>query len=267
MAVQGPLARTADDLALALGVVAGPDIGEDVAWRLEIPPPRHERLSEFRVAVLPPIEWLPVDNEILAAQERLVDYLADSGAKVEVTQPEIFGDLRRHHRVYSSILGLMTSSGSAEQRRHLAGNMRSTGDEFQIAMANGIEATGFDFMGWLQEREHFRSSFREFFRDWDVLIAPITIVPAFPHTDAPWPERVLNIDGSEVPYGQQTVYPAVATLCGQPATAFPIELTSSGLPIGLQAIGPYLEDYTPIRFASLLEAGFAGFRHPPGYCD
>ncbi len=265
MAVQGPLARTADDLALALGVVAGPDIGEDVAWRLEIPPPRHERLSEFRVAVLPPIEWLAVDNGILAAQERLVEYLAGSGAKVEVTQPEIFGDLRRHHRVYSSILGLMTSSGSAEQRRHLAGNMRSTGDEFQIAMANGIEATGFDFMGWLQEREHFRASFREFFRDWDVLIAPITIVPAFPHTDAPWPRRTVDVNGTVVSYGRQTVYPAIATLCGQPATAFPAGRSHSGLPIGLQAIGPYLEDHTPIRFASLLEAEFEGFQPPPDF--
>ena len=265
MAVQGPLARTAEDLALGLDVVSGPDVGEDVAWKLEIPPPRHTRLSDFRVAVMPPVEWLPVDNEILAAQERLVETLVESGALVEKTQPAAFGDLRSHHRVYSSILGLMTSSGSAEERRHLAGNMRATGDEFQAAMASGIEATGFEFIGWLQEREHIRASYREFFTDWDVLIAPITIVPAFPHTDAPWPQRTVNVNGSKVSYGLQTVYPAVATLCGQPATAFPVGLTRSGLPIGLQAVGPYLEDHTPIRFASLLEAEFSGFRPPPGY--
>ena len=142
MAVQGPLARTAEDLALGLEVASGPDVGEDVAWRLEFPKARHTALSDFRVAVMPPIEWLPVDSEILAAQERLVEYLADSGAKVGEAQPATLGDLRGHHRVYSSVLGLMTSAGTAEQRRHLAGNMRATGDEFQIAMANGIEATG-----------------------------------------------------------------------------------------------------------------------------
>ena len=265
MAVQGPLARTAEDLALGLNVVSGPDVGEDVAWKLEIPPPRHTRLSDFRVAVMPPIEWLPVDDEILAAQERLVAFLVDSGASVEETQPAAFGDLRGHHRVYSSILGLMTSSGSVEERRHLAGNMRATGDEFQVAMANGIEATGADFIGWLQDRELFRQAYREFFSDWDVMIAPITIVPAFPHTDAPWPRRTVNVNGTEVSYGLQTVYPAVATLCGQPATAFPVGLTRSGLPIGLQAVGPYLEDHTPIQFASLPEAEFSGFRPPPGY--
>lgn len=265
MAVQGPLARTAEDLALGFGVASGPDVGEDVGWRLEIPRPRHSILSDFRVAVMPPIEWLPVDNEILAAQELLVECLVDSGAEVAETQPAIFVDLRGHHRVYSSILGLMTSAGTAEQRRHLARNMRATGDEFQVAMADGIEASGVDFLGWLQERERFREAYREFFKSWDVLIAPITLTPAFPHTEAPWPQRILNVNGSEVPYGLQTVYPAVATLCGQPATAFPVGLTSSGLPIGLQAIGPYLEDHTPIQFASLLEAEFTGFQPPPAY--
>lgn len=265
MAVQGPLARTAEDLALALDVVSGPDVGEDVAWKLELPASRHSSLSDFRVAVLPPIEWLPVDNEILAAQERLVKFLVDAGARVEETQPTAFRDVRSHHRVYSSILGLMTSSGSTEERRHLAANMRATGDEFQAAMANGIEATGAEFIGWLQEREHFRASYREFFEDWDVLIAPITIVPAFPHTDAPWPMRTVDVNGTDVSYGLQTVYPAVATLCGQPATAFPVGRTRSGLPIGLQAIGPYLEDHTPIRLASLLEAEFEGFQSPPDF--
>ena len=208
MAVQGPLARTAEDLALGLGVVSGPDVGEDVAWRLEIPPPRHDRLSDFRVAVMPPVEWLPVDDEILAAQERVVEALRSRGASFEVAQPATFGDLRGHHKVYSSILGLMTSSGSAEERNHLASNMRATGDEFQIAMANGIDASGADFLGWLQEREHIRASYREFFVDWDVLIAPITIVPAFPHTDAPWPRRKVNVNGAEVSYGLQDSVPS-----------------------------------------------------------
>ena len=61
--------------------------------------------------------------------------------------------------------------------------------------------------------------------------------------------------------------PGLATLSGQPATAFPIGLTRGGLPIGLQAIGPYLEGHTPIRFADLVGREFGGFQPPPGYDD
>src|SRR2546428_3316818 len=71
MGVQGPLARSAEDLELALDVLAGPDMGEDTAWRLELPAARHTRLAEFRIAVLPPIDWLPVDGEITTSLDRL----------------------------------------------------------------------------------------------------------------------------------------------------------------------------------------------------
>jgi amidase len=62
MAVQGPLARSAADLELAFNIIAGPDVGEDVAWRLDIPPARHQRLAQYRVAILPPIPWVPVET-------------------------------------------------------------------------------------------------------------------------------------------------------------------------------------------------------------
>ncbi|MGT2500120.1 amidase family protein [Bradyrhizobium guangxiense] len=55
-----------------------------------------------------------------------------------------------------------------------------------------------------------------------------------------------------------------ASTCGLPATAVPIERTPSGLPIGVQIIGPYLEDRTTIALAGLIEREFGGFVPPPG---
>jgi Asp-tRNA(Asn)/Glu-tRNA(Gln) amidotransferase A subunit family amidase len=104
-----------------------------------------------------------------------------------------------------------------------------------------------------------------------VLLAPITLRTAFPHIDLPWPPLetpgmiTLEVDGQQHPYVNQLVYPALATLTGQPATAFPVGLSGAGMPIGLQAIGPYLEDYTPIRFAALAAQEMGGFARPPGY--
>jgi amidase len=56
-----------------------------------------------------------------------------------------------------------------------------------------------------------------------------------------------------------------AIFAGQPSTAFPAGLDRRGLPLGLQAIGPYLEDRTPLQFAQLLERDWNRFEPPPGY--
>jgi amidase len=87
----------------------------------------------------------------------------------------------------------------------------------------------------------------------------------------PWPPTpasirdTMEVNGRPVLYELGLVYPAVSTVAGQPATAFPVGRTRGGLPIGLQAIGPYLEDRTPIRFAALVAGEWGGFTRPPGY--
>jgi amidase len=267
MAVQGPLARSAKDLELAFDVVAGPDVGEDVAWRLEVPPARHERLADYRVAVLPPFEWLPVDAEITTALDRLATQLGRAGAQVKEIQAEAWGDVRDYHQTYTSIMSAMGSTGRPREECHEeAGAIRrNTDDAYDLARADGLEASASDYVIWFGRREHYRAALRAFFERWDVLLTPANIVNAFPHTDAPYDERWLDVNGEAVRYGWQTVYPSLGNLSGHPATAFPVGLTRSGLPIGLQAIGPYLEDRTPIRFAALVAREFGGFRRPPGY--
>jgi amidase len=58
---------------------------------------------------------------------------------------------------------------------------------------------------------------------------------------------------------------SVAILTGCPATVAPAGKTRQGLPVGIQILGPYLEDATPIRVASLLAKENGGFTPPPGY--
>jgi amidase len=266
MAVQGPLARSAEDLELAFDVVAGPDVGEAVAWRLEIPPARHNRLANYRVAVLPSIPWLPVDEEIMTALDNLAAELGRAGAQVKEAQPEDFGDLRDYYRLYLSLMWALSAVGQPETAtRRQAEKFRASGNEFLTAAANGLEAGVSDYVIWFRQREQYRAAYRAFFRKWDVLLTPVSIVNAFPHLNVPWPERVLNVNGQQVDYDLLSVYPSLGNLSGQPATAFPVGLTRSGLPIGLQAVGPYLEDRTSIRFAALVAQAFGGFQLPPGY--
>ena len=57
----------------------------------------------------------------------------------------------------------------------------------------------------------------------------------------------------------------MATVLGLPATVAPIGRSEKGLPIGVQIIGPYLEDRTTIAFAGLIEREFGGFVPPPAH--
>jgi amidase len=265
LSVAGPLARSAGDLALALDVIAGADHGEDAAWRLAIPPARHARLADFRVALLPALHWLPVEGAITVALAELAAQLRRAGAVVEEAQPARFGDLRDYYKLYLAILWAMLSAGQpAPERQRRADELRATDNEFLIACAHGMLASAADYIGWHSQREQYREDFRRFFRSWDVLLAPVNIVNAYPHLDAPGPQP-FRINDQDVRYDRQNVYPAIASLSGQPATAFPVGLTQTGLPISIQVIGPYLEDRTPIQFAALVAQLCGGFHPPPGF--
>jgi amidase len=272
MGVQGPLARSAEDLELALDVAGGPEVGEDVGWKLSIPPARHERLSEFRVAVLPRIDWVPTDAETLAAMDEFSARLGGLGCQVKMIQPEALGDHRRHYTLYFNLLTAVTTSRlPADARRQRLEVLRSRDDEWAAAQCAGIEGAAPDYIGWFSQREQYRAAWRAFFRDWDVLLAPAWLGPAFPHRAKPYPPTpesirdTVEINGRPVLYELGLIYAAVSTVAGQPSTAFPAGLTRSGLPIGLQAIGPYLEDRTPLRFTELIAREWGGFRRPAGY--
>jgi amidase len=272
MGVQGPLARSAEDLELALDVAAAAEVGEDAAWRLMLPAARHDRLASFRVAVLPPIDWIPLDTEIAAALDALATRLGRLGCQVKAAQPDALGDHREHYQLYLTLLAAVTSARvGPEQRRERLEVSRTRDDEWSRASQRGIEGAAPDYISWLGQRERYRAAWRAFFREWDIVLAPAFFAPAYPHVDKPWPRTpaalrdTLEVNGRPVLEELGLVYPAVSTLAGQPSTVFPVGLTRGGLPIGLQAIGPYLEDRTPIRFAALVARECGGFTRPPGY--
>jgi amidase len=138
---------------------------------------------------------------------------------------------------------------------------------------NGLDAVG--SRGWVlshrdwiwadRVRAGIAERWRVLFREFDVVICPIMPTPAFPHDHGPPRARKIDIDGTPHAYLHQTMWPGVATLTGQPATAVPLGRADNGLPVGAQIVGPYLEDRTTLRFAALIEREFGGFVAPPGY--
>jgi len=75
--------------------------------------------------------------------------------------------------------------------------------------------------------------------------------------------RQLDVDGTKMRYADQIAWAGIATLTGPPTTAAPIGHAESGLPIGVQIIGGFLQDRMTIAFAGMFEREFGGFTPPP----
>jgi amidase len=234
--VVGPLARTAADLDLTLAVCAGPDRGAEAAYRLALPGPRAAALKDFRVLVLASHPLAGVDAEVLQPIEALAERLEKLGAKVARQSP-LVPDLAACHQTYMAMLGTIMSRG-----RGLEARAPMDTD----AYLNGLDAIVLARKAWT-----------ELFAEFDVVLAPPFGTPAFPHKEeSDWSKRQLTINGEAAPYGAQLAWPGVATFPGLPATCAPIARTSGGLPTGVQILGPFLEDRTPIAFAGLIEREF-----------
>ena len=111
-------------------------------------------------------------------------------------------------------------------------------------------------------RTELQQRWRELFREWDVVLCPAMPTPAFPHDhSSPIESRRIEIDGRSYAYlDAQIVWAELATTPGLPATVAPIDRSESGLPIGVQIIGPYLEDRTTIALCRTPRAGVRRFR-------
>lgn len=264
MGVQGPLARTAKDLTLLLDVIARPEPGEETGWQINLPGPRHSNLKDFRVAVMPSMMQVSASSQMQARLEELVSLLSKEGATVKEAMPAL--DMESYFYDYLRTLTIMvTQDQSPEERSKTAGQLRQSGEPTAMARADGMDMGAQEYLMMVGRRQSARLVWQEFFQDWDVVIAPMTIDSAFPHQEGDMSERTLMVDNNEVPYGSNILFPMLAIFSGLPSTAFPAGLDAKGLPLGLQVIGPYLEDRTTLAFAELLEQAWYRFEPPPAY--
>jgi amidase len=263
MGVQGPLARSALDLELLFEVLVGPEPGEEVGWTLTLPPARHQRLADFRIALLPPPLGVQASAAMQARLEDLAQFLSRAGATVAEVAPGL--DFTAYYYDYLRLLAVMRSVGMPrEQREARAATLRQAGHPASLARAEGLEMDAAAYVRLVARRERARGAWRDFFRGWDVVLAPMTLDVAFPHQESAWEERRLLVDNQSLPYDTNLLYAMPATFAGLPSTAFPGGLNEAGLPLGLQAIGPYLEDRTTLKFAQLVEESWYRFEPPPG---
>jgi amidase len=267
IAVVGPLARSAEDLALSMDIVAGANKLDRPGWQLNLPKPKKTKLSEFRVAIWPTDEMAPVSREIADRVQTLGDQLAKLGATVSDTaRPDI--DLTASLETYNSLLWGVMSAGMSEEEKAVNREIRAntSGDtdmNAQLAHYSVQEHGEWAFHN--NHRHHLRRAWAQFFESWDILLCPQMATTAFPHDQGEYMERNLMVDNEEQDYFQQIFWAGTITVAHLPSTVFPTGPSSDGLPIGIQAVGAEYQDYSTIEFSRLMAQEFGGFIPPPRY--
>lgn len=263
LSVVGPMARSIADLECALDITAGPDAPMDVAWRIALPPARHDRLEGYRVLVLDDHPALPTAAAIRRALHDRAADLAGAGCQVSHASPLLPDLLENSVLFVELLLSQFTAETSDEAFAAARAAADNPGAGLDPLASAALRAQALSHRDWVRADRRRRAlaiGWRALFDEFDVVLCPAMPTLALPKHGASGPPASLNVDGTDFPYNSQPLWAAVATVAGLPATVIPLRLDSSGLPVGAQVIGPYLEDRTPLRFARLMEKRFGGFQ-------
>lgn len=241
----GPIARSAEDLRLLLDVLAAPTPERAPAWRLELPETRRHTLQGLRVAAWIDEPAMEIDAVMAGVLHAAVDAAEAAGAVVDRRRrPDI--DVAAAWRMGARLIGAAVS-------------------------LHGPDGEGMLHRDWLamhRERQRLRAAWDDVFREVDVVLCPVTLLPAFSHLqDGLWSDRVITVNGQQRRYVDLEAWPAIVGAAYLPSSAVPVGATPEGLPVGMQVVAPYLHDRQAIAVGGLLaeactELG-GGFRVPP----
>jgi amidase len=208
---------------------------------------------------------------VRGAIERLAGHLGNAGMTIARESP-LWPDFADASRVYMRLLLSFLSVGFAPEV--YAGAVKAAADlpaqatSLQAERLRGIALSHREWVMADGARTRLRAQWRTLFESFDAVICPIMPTPAFPHDHSPEQEqRRITIDGQEFVYPDQMAWPGVANVTGLPSTQIPLGLSPEGLPIGVQIVGPWLEDRTPLKLAELIEREYGGFVPPPAFDD
>lgn len=267
--VFGPLARSACDLDVALGVMAGPTGLEEGGWSLSLPAARKRSLRNYRVAVMLESPCCAQDDVLTRKLQSAVDELARAGVQVNTrARPAV--DWKRAHHIFLMLLRAATGARVSDEvyARHLEGAASRPQDDWSYRAYLDRAATISHREWWNlhNERERMRLVWAEFFKEYDLLLCPAAASTAFPHDHVgERPERTISVNGEREPTTDQMFWGGLSSAVNLPATVAPVGLASDGLPCGIQIVGAHLQDRTCIEFSRLIEGALGGFTPPPGY--
>jgi amidase len=260
LTVLGPMARCVQDAALMLSAMAGADARDPLSLQepgAVFARPLARDFGGVRIAWSSDLGGLSLEPEvrrIVDAQRRVFQ---DLGCIVEEATPdlrdaeEIFRVLRAWH--FHFMLGPLLESHRGLMKDTVVWNIEQ-----------GARLSG----GQIGEAELRRTRLfhrmREFMQRYDFLIAPVTQVLPF-DVGVPYPTRIDGVELDTYFDWMRSCYHITVT--GAPAIAVPCGFSASGLPVGLQIIGPHRQDFAVLQIAFAFEQATQMHRHRPPAID
>jgi amidase len=246
--VGGPMARNVGDLALLLSVIAGPDPRAPLALGepgVRFAPPLAGTLAGLRVACSVDLGGaFEVDTSVAAVVDDAARRLARHGAAVFAAWPDLslaedtFRTLRAWH--FQASYGALLARHPDAFKPSLADNIRA-----------GASLSGADVARAYAQRTALAETMRLFFRDFDVLVLPVSQVPPFP-ADQEYPTEINGRPMETYLDWMRSAY--VITVTGCPAISVPGGTTPDGLPVGVQIVAPHGADRRLLEVAAAFEA-------------
>jgi len=258
--VVGPLGITAGDIQQAFHLLLGPPADRALGWKVDLPTARTTDVKTLRVATYFEDPACELDSEAKRLLESAAKSLEMEGAQVHwQTKPDI--DFDENHSVYMQLLWVYMTMDTLEEQKQ---QMRQAGDN--SALIEAMDISHADWVALHERRLQLSAKWADFFKNYDVLLAPVTHVPAFKHDHSDdMVTRTLMVNGKERPYLDLLFWSGFSLSTYLPASVAPAGRTAGNLPVGVQIIGPYLEDWTTLAVAAMLEKCHQGFEPPPGY--
>ncbi|MUN63399.1 amidase [Kocuria sediminis] len=247
----GPIARSVDDIVLAMSVLAGPDPRvplacpvERAAFRTlaaeELPDPDARPLAGVRIGLSTDFGLgVPVEAEIVEVLREQARVFEQLGAVVEEAVP----DLRDADEVFDVTRAF---DMAVNLRTLVAEHREQVKPEVVWNVEKGLALTGPQLMDAALARTRLHEAIRAFFGDYDLLLCPTSQVLPFPSEER-WPRTVAGVEMQTYVEWMRSATLISATGC--PAVSVPGGFSSAGLPVGLQLVAAHGRDVELLRAA------------------
>jgi aspartyl-tRNA(Asn)/glutamyl-tRNA(Gln) amidotransferase subunit A len=259
LAHTGPIARTVADTALMLEVIAAHDLRD--AASLPVAPRSFDvtagRLDGLKIGTSADFGFAAIDADVGNAFQSATEALAALGAELFPDCLDLAPDML--DRILKPIA--YTEQAAAVAGR-TAESLAACDDDYRSVVAGGRAYGGVDYIEATYRRTALRASFLDLFRTVDALVTPTVAVTAF-RAGTLGVDRVA--DAAVDRHLGWSPFSWPINLTGLPAATIPCGFDSSGLPIGLQIVAPWLDEALILRIAAAFERArpWAQFRPRP----